>query len=150
MAGTQSKVHGATNVKPTWILEDGSGLQFTPKSAQDFEWGPGLKYGYAHGMGSPAPYAITVENAEPSYKCTMEHDDFRAITEQAGRAWHKKSWTIQMTATAPGLDNFDVKIKGARLAGDEKSGPVIMADTGAPCLNIFINGISALTEEVES
>mgnify|MGYP003426955223 CR=1 FL=1 len=150
MAGTQSKVHGVTRIKPTWILEDGSGLQFTPKSAQDLGWDPGLKYGYAHGAGAIGPYTTTVENAEPSYKATIEHDDFRAITEQAGPGWAKKTWTIQHTATMTGLDNLDIKITGARLMGSEETGPVIMADVGAPCTDIFVNGISALSEEEQS
>lgn len=150
MAGTQSKVYGITKIKPTWILEDGSGKRYTPKSAMDLEWGPGLKYSYAHGAGDAKPYAILEENAEPSYKASIEHDDFRALTELAGNGWFRKSWTIQHTATMTGQDNLDITIEGARLGGDEKAGPQIMADVGAPCLDIKINGISAFDPPEEA
>lgn len=142
MAGTQSKVYSQTQVKPTFILEDGSGKRFTPKSAVDMEWGLGLKYGYAHGAGNPGPYATTVEFAEPSYKMDLEHDDFRALLALAGAGWVYLTWSIQFTATAANLDTFDVKIEGARLGGDEKAGATHMVSVGAPCSLVLHDSVN--------
>lgn len=141
MAGTQSKVYSQTQVKPTFILEDGSGKRHTPKSASDMKWGLGLKYGYAHGAGSAAPYATTVENAEPAYSMKVEHDDFRALLEHAGAGWLYKTWTIQFTATAANLDTFNVTLEGCRLGGDEESGAVHMVEVGAPCTKILHDNV---------
>ena len=61
--GTQSRVHSASRIKPTFIGEDGS--QYQPRSLMDSSWTAGHSIAAGYGDGQVGPLYHVIGQADP-------------------------------------------------------------------------------------
>lgn len=113
--GTQSRVHSASRIKPTFIGEDGS--QYQPRSLMDSSWTAGHSIAAGYGDGQVGPLYHVIGQADPGVSFTLEHADLQELLSRFGVG---ARLGINFTAPAIGtVAAFNVEVLDAVLLPGE-------------------------------